>query len=113
MCLLRKIFSGQSAAVFCFDLHFPCDILFLFHDFSLGITSFLNNKIAVIVVPFIIAAVLDTILPTALQPNVAMQPYREGFRIGGYVVLIGIYVIAGSVLLMVSEKWYLKRGTFL
>ena len=86
---------------------------FCFMIFSLGITSFLNNKIAVIVVPFIIAAVLDTILPTALQPNVAMQPYREGFRIGGYVVLIGIYVIAGSVLLMVSEKWYLKRGTFL
>lgn len=32
------------------------------------------------------------------------------FRIGGYVVLMGIYVIIGFILLMVSEKIYQKRG---
>ena len=83
---------------------------FCFLIFATGITSFFKNKIAVIVAPFIIASALDMILPTALQPNVVMQPYRGTFCIGGYGVLIGIYVITGLVLLMISEKIYQKRG---
>ena len=83
---------------------------FCFLVFAIGLTSFLKNKLAVIVAPFIMVGVLDMILPTALQPNVVMQPYRKTFQIGGYVALIGIYVIVGLILLMVSEKFYQKRG---
>ncbi len=83
---------------------------FCFLIFAMGITSFIKNRIAVIAVPFIIVGVLDMVLPTALQPNVAMRPYQGAFRIGGYGVLIGFYVIAGFILLMISEKIYLKRG---
>lgn len=83
---------------------------FCFLIFAIGITSFLKNKIAVIVTPFIMVGVLDMILPTAMQPNVVMRPYQGTFSIGGYGVLIGIYVIVGLILLMVSEKFYQKRG---
>lgn len=83
---------------------------FGFLIFAIGITSFLKNRIAVIVAPFLIVGVLDMILPTKLQPNVVMQPYYETFSIGGYGVLIGIYVIVGLILLMVSEQCYQKRG---
>jgi len=83
---------------------------FSFLVFAVGVTSFLKNKIAVIVAPFIIVGVLDMVLPTALQPNVVMQPYQGTFRISGYGILIGIYVIVGLILLMVSEKIYQKRG---
>lgn len=83
---------------------------FGFLIFAIGVTSFLNNKIAVIVVPFIIVGILDMVLPTALQPNVVMRPYQGTFCIGGYGVLIGIYVIVGLLLLMVSERIYQKRG---
>lgn len=83
---------------------------FCFLIFAIGITSFLKNRIAVIVAPFIIVGVLDMILPTALQPNVVMQPYYRAFSIGGYGVLIGIYIVVGLFLLMVSEQFYQKRG---
>lgn len=83
---------------------------FCFLLFSIGITSFLKNRIAVIAAPFIIVGMMDMILPTALQPNVVTQPYRGAFRIGGYGFLMGIYVIIGFSLLMVSEKIYQKRG---
>ena len=82
----------------------------LFLVFAIGVTSFLQNKIAVIVAPFIIVGVLDFVLPTALQPNVVMRPYLSTFSIGGYGILISIYVIVGSILLMVAEKLYQKRG---
>lgn len=83
---------------------------FCFLIFATGITSFLKNKIAVIVVPFLIAGVLDTILPTSLQPNVVMQPYYRSFSIGGYGALVSFYVVVGLISLMVSERFYLKRG---
>lgn len=83
---------------------------FCFLLFAMGITSFLKNKIAVIAVPFIIVGAMDMILPTALQPNVVMRPCQEAFSIGGYGVLMGIYVITGIISLMVSEKIYQKRG---
>lgn len=83
---------------------------FCFLIFAIGVTSFIKNRIAVMIVPFIIVGVLDTILPKALRPYVVMQPYYETFCIGGYVVLISIYVITGLVLLTVSERLYLKRG---
>ena len=83
---------------------------FSFLVFAIGVTSFLQNKIAVIVAPFIIVGVLDFVLPTALQPNVVMRPYLSTFSIGGYGILISIYVIVGSILLMVAEKLYQKRG---
>ena len=83
---------------------------FCFMIFAIGITSFLKNKIAVIVTPFIIVGALDMILPTALQPNVVMQPYRGMFRMGGYGILTGVFVIAGFILLTVSERFYQKRG---
>lgn len=83
---------------------------FCFLIFAVGVTSFLKNKIAVIVTPFIIVGILDMVLPTALQPNVVMRPYQEAFCISGYSVLIGIYVIAGLILFLASEKIYQKRG---
>lgn len=83
---------------------------FCFMIFAIGITSFLKNKIAVIVTPFVIVSVLDMILPTASQPNVVMRPYQGAFSIGGYGALISIYVIVGLILLMVSERFYQKRG---
>lgn len=83
---------------------------FCFLLFSIGVTSFLKNKIAVIVTPFIIVGVLDMILPTAMQPNVVMQPYQGAFCVGGYGVLISIFAVVGLILLMVSEHFYRKRG---
>ena len=83
---------------------------FCFLVFAIGVTSFLQNKIAVIVAPFIIVGVLDFVLPTALQPNAVMRPYLRTFSIGGYGILISIYVIAGTILLMAAEKIYQKRG---
>lgn len=95
-----------------FILVFVSHIIYYFGFlvFSMGVTSFLQNKIAVIVAPFIIVGVLDMVLPTALQPNVVMRPYQETFHISGYVVLISIYIIVGLIILMVSEKIYQKRG---
>lgn len=83
---------------------------FCFLLFALGVTSFLKNKLAVIVTPFIIVGVMDMILPAALQPNVVMRPYQGAFRIGGYGALMGIYVTVGFILLMVSEKIYQQKG---
>lgn len=83
---------------------------FCFLVFAVGITSFLKNRLAVMAAPFVIMGALDLILPTALQPNVVMQPYRRGFSVGGYGVLIGAYVIVGVVLLALSERIYQKRG---
>ncbi|MCM1026906.1 MAG: hypothetical protein NC432_10755 [Roseburia sp.] len=84
---------------------------FCFLIFAVGITSFLKNKLAVLAAPFIVMGALDLMLPTALQPNVVMQPYRRGFSVGGYGVLISAYVIVGVVLLAVSERFYQKRGS--
>ena len=83
---------------------------FSFLIFATGITSFFKNRIAVMVTPFLIMSVLDMALPAALQPNVVMQPYYGAFRFGGYGALIGLYLTVGCVLLMVSEKFYQKRG---
>jgi len=83
---------------------------FCFLIFAIGITSFLKNKIAVIVAPFIIVGALDMMLPTALQPNVVMRPYYRSFSIGGYGILISAYMIVGVILLIASEKFYQKRG---
>ena len=82
---------------------------FCFLIFAMGITSFLKNRIAVIIAPFIITGVLDMTLPPAVQPNVAMQPYYRAFSLGGYGVLIGIYLVAGLFLLTVSEQLYQNR----
>ncbi|MCM1189229.1 MAG: hypothetical protein NC541_08015 [bacterium] len=76
---------------------------FCFLIFALGITSFFKNKIVVTVMPFIAVGVLDMVLPTALQPNVAMRPYFGTFSVGGYGILIGMYVAVGVLLLAVSE----------
>lgn len=83
---------------------------FSFLIFAIGITSFLKNRLAAMVTPFLIVAVLDTALPKALQPYIAMQPYSAAFSPGGYGVLVGAYVVAGSILLLISERLYQKRG---
>lgn len=98
--LLYFVFLYVSHIVYYF-----CSLLF-----AIGITSFFKNKIAVIVTPFIVVSILDMVLPAALQPNVVMRPYQRAFSIGGYCALIGLYLIVGGVLLMVSERFYQKRG---
>lgn len=76
----------------------------------MGITSFLKNRIAVIAAPFVVVGVLDMALPITLQPNVVMQPYSQTFSLSGYGILISMYVIAGLILLTLSESSYQKRG---
>ncbi|MCD8326808.1 MAG: hypothetical protein LUC90_09075 [Lachnospiraceae bacterium] len=83
---------------------------FFFTIFSLGITSFLKNKIAVLVTPFVAATVMDVILPAALRPNVVMRPYNRSFSPFGFLLLICLYGIIGHVALMMSERIYLKKG---
>ena len=83
---------------------------FCFTIFAVGITSFLKNRIAVIAAPFVVVGVLDMALPITLQPNVVMQPYSQTFSLNGYGILISMYVIAGLILLTLSESSYQKRG---
>lgn len=83
---------------------------FCFLIFSVGVTSFIKNKIAVIVAPFFVIALLDMILPTMLQPNVVMQPYYETFRFQGYMILNAMYLVIGSIALFIAEKTYAVKG---
>lgn len=83
---------------------------FCFLIFAVGITSFLKNKIAVIIVPFLIVGVLDMILPAMMKPYVVMSPYDRAFSFWGYGALVGLYMAAGFILMTVSERLYQKRG---
>jgi hypothetical protein len=78
--------------------------------FSVGITSFIKNKIAVIVVPFIFVDILDMILTTMLQPNVVMRPYNDNFSFEGYLILNLIYVVVGLFSLYICEKICARKG---
>ena len=83
---------------------------FSFIIFSVGITSFLKNKIAVIITPFIVVGLLDMVLPLFLQPNVVMLPFLNNFDLYGYGVLVISYIIIGIILTIVSERIYLYKG---
>ena len=83
---------------------------FSFIIFSVGITSFLKNKIAVIITPFIVVGLLDMVLPLFLQPNVVMLPFLNNFDLYGYGILVISYIIIGIILIIVSEKIYLYKG---
>lgn len=82
-----------------------------FAMFSIGITSFFKNKIAIIISPFVVSSVLELILPTNFQPNVLMKPYLyESFNIFSFISIIAFYIISGILLVFISEKIYLRKA---
>jgi len=83
---------------------------FSFLIFAVGITAYIKNKIAIIVIPFVAVGLLDMVLPQNLQPNVVMQPYVPLFSPIGYIVLILGYVIVGIASITVFEMLYMKKG---
>jgi hypothetical protein len=84
---------------------------FCFLIFSVGITSFIKNKIAVIIVPFIFVVILEMTLTTMLMPSVVMQPYYDDFSFAGYLILNLIYVVVGLFSLYICEKIYTRKGS--
>ena len=69
-----SLFLQHPYLYFLFILFMQVIYYFCFLLFSIGITSFLKNKVAIIIIPFLVIGILDMILPTSIQPNVAMQP---------------------------------------
>ncbi|MCF0131971.1 MAG: hypothetical protein HUJ71_09565 [Pseudobutyrivibrio sp.] len=78
--------------------------------FAVGITSFIKNRIAVVIVPFIVTSLLDMGLPTELQPYVVMRPYYFSFSLKGYIILNLLYVLVGIAVLIISEISYARKG---
>lgn len=84
---------------------------FAFTIFAVGITSILKRKTAVIIVPFLLVAIFDLVLPVPLQPNVVMQPNKNSnFTLTNYAIIILLYIIVGSIFYIQSEKRYKKQG---
>ncbi|WP_416325167.1 hypothetical protein [[Eubacterium] hominis] len=84
---------------------------FSFIVFSVGITAMLKNKIAIIIVPFLIVGVLDMIFPSFLQPNVVMQPLiSTNFTLYGFIIMIIVYLLIGIISYVLNENRYLKSG---
>ncbi len=80
--------------------------------FSIGITSMLSNKVAILITPFLVVSILDLILPISFQPNVAMQPMVSSeFKLSGYWGLIVMYIVVGFITFYITEIRYKKaRG---
>lgn len=82
-----------------------------FAMFSIGLTSFLKNKIAIIISPFVVSSILELVLPKQFQPNVLMKPYLyESFSIFSFVSIIAFYIILGILIVFISEKIYLRKA---
>lgn len=84
---------------------------FCFLVFSIGITAFLKNKVAIIIMPFLAVGILDMLLPISVQPNVVMQPIvSTQYSTYGFCFLVFVYIVCGASLIILSEYYYLKQG---
>lgn len=80
--------------------------------FSVGVTSFLKNKIAILLLPFLISSMFELIMPPFMQPNVLLLPWvSDTYNIYGFVALVVLYCLMGITCLLVSEKKYCRNGT--
>lgn len=83
---------------------------FCFLFFAAGITSFLKNKIAIIITPFIASTVVEKITPPFMQANVVMQPFNHSFDLSGYFLILPFYLIIGIILIIIADQLYLRKG---
>lgn len=73
--------------------------------FSVGITSFIETKIAILIVPFLVITIFDTLLPQRFAPFVMIRPngYEE-FNILIYFVFISALFSIGIITYFIHEK---------
>lgn len=79
--------------------------------FSIGITSFIKSKIAIIVLPFLIITILDVILPKTYAPFSMIKPYSyDYFSYMNFAILICGLCFIGICAYSIHEKVVRDRG---
>lgn len=92
-----------------FALHLVYYAAFLL--FSVGVTSFLKNRIAILLLPFLISSMFELIMPPYMQPNVLLLPWvSDTYNIYGFAAMVVLYCFMGIACLLVSEKKYCRNG---
>lgn len=79
--------------------------------FSIGITSFIKSKIAIIVTPFLTITILDVIIPKVYAPFSMIKPYSyDYFNYINFGVVLIILFFVGICAFVVNEKVVRNRG---
>ncbi len=103
----------QDASQYCalvFGSHLVYYASFLF--FSVGITSFFKNRIAILLLPFLISSGFELILPSFMQPNVLLLPWiTSEYSVYGYIGMVIMYCCVGIICLTITEKLYYRNST--
>lgn len=107
----EALFIAQPIFYFTLLLLLHIIYYFAFTIFAVGISSIFKKKSAVIMIPFLLVAILDLVLPISLQPNVVMQPnISTNFTLKNYVILILAYITVGMICYVLNEKKFKKHG---
>ncbi len=78
---------------------------------SIGITSFFKNRIAILLLPFLVSSIFEMIMPLHMQPNVILLPWTSlDYSMYGYLATVALYCFIGIVCLFLSEKLFYKNG---
>lgn len=107
----EELFIAKPVVYFALLLLLHIIYYFAFAVFAVGVTSILKRKSAVIIIPFLLVAILDLVLPIPVQPNVVMQANKFSyFTLNSYTILILAYIIVGVISYILNEKRINKRG---
>ncbi|MEE3471000.1 MAG: hypothetical protein VZR24_10065 [Butyrivibrio hungatei] len=108
----NSIFYRDATRYFAmiFGMHLVYYAAFLL--FSVGVTSFFKNRIAILSLPFLISSAFELIMPSFMQPNVVMLPWISfKYSVEGYIVLVIMYCFIGVICLNITEKLYYRNST--
>lgn len=107
----NALFMSKPVFYFAVILLLHIIYYFSFGIFAVGITSVLKRKSAIIIMPFLLVAILDLVLPVVLQPNVIMQPNKSShFSLVNFLILDLVYVIVGVICYTLNEKRIRRQG---
>lgn len=73
--------------------------------FSVGITSKLDSKTSILLTPFLVITLLDSVLPQQFAPYTMIRPYSySNFSLIRFIAIISLYIIIGVLSLYLNEK---------
>lgn len=101
----ESFFLSHPYQYFFFIIALRVIYYFCLSVFSVGVTSFIESKIAIILTPFLLVTILDSVLPSHLAPYVMIRPNGyDNFSIGNFAIVNISFFIIGITFYMINEK---------